>query len=216
MRHPEKIRSRHVAAIGAACAMSAAAQASIISASDPSGYQTVASLAGGAGAARDATRWFTAEDGEARYTAWSNQKIDFHFTLDGQAANYNVGVTAKNFTGLALPPGFSQFMVNVEINDRFLDTLSIGASDDTWNTSWLNVGEQAGDVKITLNWINDSYKAGVYDANFGVGAVSISSAPQPASDVVPTPASAALMLIAFGMSATRHRRDASRSEVASY
>jgi hypothetical protein len=109
-------------------------------------------------------------------------------------------VTAKNWTSLELPDEYEQFKVGVSVNDSFVDYLYIDASDETWNTSWIDVGPLAGNSKLTLNWVNDSYSAGHYDANIAIGAVQFAAS-------VPTPATGTLLIASLALASARRRRN---------
>lgn len=198
-------------AVIAAVGFGAAAQGSIISSADPKGYQTTFQLTGADGVGQDSNRWFLAEQGEARYTAWANQKIDFAASLADAPADYRIGITAKNFTSLVLSENYSQFKVAVSVNGSFVDNLFIDASDKTWNTAWLDVGKLASDTTLTLTWLNDSYSKNRYDANIGFGAVQFANASATSvSSTIPAPASGMLFAMALGVSAPRRAREKNR------
>lgn len=186
------------------------AQAGVILPEAPAGYSSHVTVYGSAGVARDASRWFTSSDGQAQHTNWANKPIDFHVNLGDIAQDFTLGVTGKNETPLVLPPNYSQFKVGVSLNDTFLDYLHIDASDTEWNTSLIDVGELAGDAKLTLNWVNDSYKKGVHDANFAVGAVQFltfgASGVAALAPEIPAPGSGALALASLILAAPRRSR----------
>ena len=191
---------RHAAFVGVvSIALGASAFAGITPSSAPAGFDSVATLNGGAGTPHNPSRWFSIEDGQGQYTAWANKKIDFNVTLDTTPREYLVGVTAKNWTSAELPPDYTQFKVGVSLDNQFLDYLYIDASDDVWSTSWIDVGELAGDATITLNWVNDSYTPDKYDANIALGAVQFAA-------TIPAPAPIALLLAGFGLAAPREKR----------
>jgi len=203
----------------AAAGVASTAQAGVIASVDPLGNQTSVQLSGAAGVAQNPSRWFSVENGEAQYTAWANQHIDFTASLSNTPANYRVGVTAKNFTSLRLPDNYSQFKVAVNVNGSFVDNLFIDASDNQWNTAWIDVGQLASDTTLTLDWLNDSYSQNNYDANFGVGAIQfapvVTNVTQLSSAVpaVPAPASGMLFAMALGLAAPRRARVKSISSI---
>jgi len=197
-RHIQTIRMTVV--FGAVCGLAATVNGSIIPPPAPEGLSSQLSLTGSQGDPVDTSRWTIVEDGQAQYTAWANQRIDFNVSLDQSPSNYLVGVTAKNWTSLELPHNYTQFKVGVSLNDSFVDYLYIDASDDSWSTSWIDVGSLSGASKLTLNWVNDSYSAGHYDANIAIGAVQFAT-------TIPTPATGTLFVASLALASTRRRRN---------
>lgn len=199
-----------IMSVGAAVIGASTASASVIVPAPLAGYSEAAVLYGIDGVGRDQSRWFTSNE-TAQHTNWSNKPIDFQFDLGDNAAEYTIGVTGKNQTSLVLPSNYSQFKVGVTVNDQFLDYMYIAASDTEWNASYLNAGELSGDVTVTLNWVNDSYRAGEYDANFAVGSVQLltfgaqqASAPLPPE--IPAPGAGALACVGLFLAGPRRRR----------
>ena len=193
-------RMKHALAALSVAAISTQAGAAAILAPELQGFQTELHLTGGAGVGRNADKWKSLEEGAAQSTNWSNQSIDFFADLGDGVQPYMVGVTARNDTTLQLPDNYSQFKVSVSLNDQFVDFLFIDASDIEWNTSWLDVGELSGENKLTLKWVNDSYKAGSYDANFAVGAVQFAA-------YIPAPGAGMLAVLSIGLAGPcRHRK----------
>lgn len=203
--------TRFIIGVSATIAIGAPAGAAVMLPPSPAGYSAQATLLGSEGVARDPSRWFSIEGGDAQYTAWANKPIDFFVDLGDVANDYLVGVTAKNQTSLVLPSNYSQFKVGVSVNDQFMDYLYIDASDTQWNSFFIDVGELAGDVKLTLNWVNDSYRAGEYDANIAVGAVQFmtfgaQSMSLPVNPEIPAPGTGALALASLILAAPRRAR----------
>ncbi len=195
--------------IAAVLAAAGAAQAGLVKpATDPgAGYSVIAALPGVAGVAKNEKRWLDHDTG-ARSTNWANEQITFKFDLADTPADYRLGVTAINWTNLVLPENYKEFRVDVVINGSKFDTLAISASDTDWSTSWLDLGTRSGETNIMLNWRNDSYKKGVYDANIAIGSVALAApaAAPTAASVIPTPGPVALGGIALAVTGFRARR----------
>lgn len=195
--------------IAAVLASAGAAQAALVKpVTNPgAGYSVIAALPGVEGVAKNDKKWFDHDNG-ARSTNWSNERITFTFDLADTPSDYRLGVTAINSTDLIIPPNFKEFRVDVIVNGSLIDTLDITASDTDWSTSWLDLGARSGETSITLNWRNDSYKKGSYDANIAIGSVALAApgvAPI-ASAVIPTPGPVALGGIALAVTGFRTRR----------
>ncbi len=206
-------QSIYTIGFGAMAFAASQAHASVILPTAPAGYSAQATLYGSEGVGQNASRWFSASDGMAQRTNWANERIDFYASLDASPSNYTVGVTAKNETPLVLSSNYSQFKVGVSVNDAFVDYMYIDASDEQWNSSYLNVGELSGDTKVTLNWTNDSYSPGNYDANISFGGLQFltfgaQSLSLPMSPEIPAPGSGALAIVSLMFAAPRRRRRA--------
>ncbi len=186
--------------IGTLFAAAAVSHADVITTPDPGGYQTYTTLSGGEGVPQGSARWYDILDGEAQYTAWANMPISFSVDLPFEEDNeWRVGVTATNWTSgsVVLPPNYENFSVAVKANGKQVDNLLIPASDDAWNTAWLDLGAISGPISLELKWKNDSYSPNVYDANIAIGAVQF------AGRSVPEPASLALLLLGAAVMSRR-------------
>ncbi len=193
----------------AVLASAGAAEAALVKpVTDPGvGFSVIAALPGVEGVAKNDKRWFDHDNG-ARSTNWANERITFTFDLADTLSDYRLGVTAINLTDLVIPPNFKEFRVDVIVNGSLTNTLAVPASDTNWSTSWLDLGAQSGETNITLNWRNDSYKKGSYDANIAIGSVALAapSVAPTAAAVIPTPGPVALGGIALAVTGFRTRR----------
>jgi len=202
-----------------------AAVADIIDSSTPTTGLARTTLRGEAGAQADSDRWFSVDaddlsdpadhrDG-AVYTRWSNESISFVFSdIAAEQEEWFLGIEARNIDG-PLKEGYDTFKVDVRLDGTKVGRMDVGASDDEWITSWAGIsGEdlaaaRAGDagdpLTVTLQWKNDSWKRGRWDANFGIATVTLASAE------VPAPASFAIVgLGGWLVSRPRRRRPSLR------
>jgi prepilin-type N-terminal cleavage/methylation domain-containing protein len=151
--------------------------ADIVAGPHPLGWRSRFAFDGIDGWSLYSGRWRQTGDGTSLYCPWSNYGLYFGADLGQPAAPWHLGISAKNFSSLGLPPGYASYRVDVRVNGQFIGTAVIPASDTTWNTVWVNLGARAGIAIIELRWRNDSYRPGVYDANIAIGAVQLATQP---------------------------------------
>ncbi len=174
-------------------------RAEIVLGTPPGGLSTIASLPGSAGVPGNPSRWFEGESGRSLFTYWSGDPLRYSVVLPASSEPWRLGVTARNVNG-PLPGSYANFKVKVSVASEAVGTLLIPASDSAWQTSWIDIGPRQGPTEISLKWMNDSYKAGVYDANISYGGLQF------ASLSIPTPGSGSLLLAGLGVFAMRPRR----------
>jgi len=194
--------NRRTTTVTTACALFAlvsSANAAIDFGSAPDWFTVSSVIAGTEATPSNTSKWFAIDGTNAVGTKWSGQGITFD-TSGLAEDNYMIGVTARNFGPLGLASNYSNFKVDVTVNGSTLASNAlIVASDTVWNTVWIDAGMLSGDVSVTLNWRNDSYNAGNYDANIAFGGVQF------ARSAVPTPGTMALSMVA-GAAILRRRR----------
>jgi len=173
--------------------------AGIVTSPEPGGLTTLATLTGASGVPANPSKWFAGENGASLFTYWSGDPLRYSVVLPASDDAWRLGVTAMNVSG-PLKAGYTNFQVKVAVGGTNLGTLLIPASDTAWNTAWIDLGHRVGLTNVMLTWQNDSYKAGVYDANVSYGALQF------ASLSVPTPGTGSLAAVAFGLVALRPRR----------
>jgi len=82
---------------------------------------------------------------------------------------YDLKVTAKNYDG-AIPDWYSHFNITVydETNGKELGGLFVKATDNTYQRGGMQVYLAKGSTDLKLNWTNEIFKKGVYDANLQI------------------------------------------------
>ena len=161
---------------------------------DPLGSTTYQIMMGSEGTPLNGARWYSIDQGDAVFTYWQNQKLQF--STDLAEGDWRVGLTARNKS--VLPDWYDTFLVDVYVNDVFQSTVELPAIQDEYRTTWFDIGQQDGETDLKLVWTNDFWDPGVYDANIVIGAVQFGQA-------VPAAPTAGLFAIA-GLAAVRRRR----------
>lgn len=103
-------------------------------------------------------------DEKSVYTYWENQTISFFFP-NLESGKYEIEITAKN-NGI-VPPKYKEFEVLVDA-DGVSGTAKINADADKYNKGGVVLDLTGGDTSVSLTWLNDMYKEGVYDANIQI------------------------------------------------
>jgi len=185
--------------LAAGAGMNQRASAEVVLGPAPNGMTTLAVLPGAAGVAVSPSQWFSGENGRSYFTYWSGDTLRYSVALPGSSQAWRLGVTAMNVSG-PLPGSYHDFNVRVSVGSQIVGTLLVPASDTNWNTAWIDLGMRQGPTDVSLTWLNDSYQAGVYDANISYGGLQF------ASLSIPTPGTGSLAMAAFGLLAIRSRR----------
>ena len=163
---------------------------------DPDGYATQLTLMGSEGVPVGNARWFDhLDNGEAVTTYWANQKIVY--SADLAEGDWRVGLTARNYG--ELPEFYTEFRVDVFVNNSYQSTVLLPAIQDEYRTTWFDIGQQDGMTDLKLVWKNDYWVPNVYDANIVFGAVQF------ASTAVPAAPTAGVFALA-GLALERRRR----------
>lgn len=105
-------------------------------------------------------------DNSSVRTYWANQYIGFSFPKL-EAGKYKVIVVAKNYGKAGLPDNYPEFKVRAYA-DGVDGIIKIKASDKAYKRGNTVLDLTGGDTELYLNWINDKYKKGVYDANIQI------------------------------------------------
>jgi hypothetical protein len=116
-------------------------------------------------------RWFyDADEGTAR-TYWANQTIGYCF-YDLEPGTYEIEIEARNYGKAGVPPGYQSFEVNVAA-DGVATGAVVPAKDKQFSNASAILDLRGGNVTVNLTWLNDRYKAGVYDANIEIRSVRL-------------------------------------------
>ncbi|MBL4809517.1 MAG: hypothetical protein JKY43_05610 [Phycisphaerales bacterium] len=161
---------------------------------DPSGSTTELTLLGSEGTPLNSARWYGIDEGDAVFTYWRNESIVF--SADLAEDDWRVGLTARN-NGV-LPDSYTQFTVDIFVNDSFFSTVELPAIQDEYRTTWFDIGQRSGATDLKIVWKNDFWVPDVYDANIVIGAVQF-------GQVVPAAPTAGVFALA-GLAAMRRRR----------
>lgn len=108
------------------------------------------------------------------HTFWADQPLYLRVRNNCQAGWYKLKIVAKNYSG-PLPADYSHYTLDVS-NETYGDSLGgvhIKAADDGYNRGRKLVYLDTGDTDLKLNWINDAYKEGVYDANIQIKRIKL-------------------------------------------
>ncbi len=108
-------------------------------------------------------RFFYDTQARTARTYWKDQKIAYCF-YDLEPGLYEVEVRARNYGQLGLPSGYDSFRVDIAA-DGVSATAVIPADDRNFRTGSAVLDIRGGDATVVLNWRNDRYKNGVFDAN---------------------------------------------------
>ncbi len=160
---------------------------------DPMGSTIYQTLFGVEGVPADDSRWYGIDGGQAIYTYWDYEAIEFSTNLSG--GDWRVGLTVRE-NGV-LPDWYTYFEVDVYVNDEFLSSVELSAQSN-YQTAWFDIGAQSGETDLKLVWTNDAWEPWRYDANLVLGAVQF-------GQVVPAAPTAGVFALA-GLAAMRRRR----------
>ena len=108
-------------------------------------------------------------DDKSVFTYWANQTITFNFPKLA-AGKYEVIIVAKNIG--TLPKDYKNFEVVIDA-DNVSGKALIHADSDKYHKGSVVLDITGGDTDVSLTWINDAYKEGVYDANIQIKSVKL-------------------------------------------
>ncbi len=116
----------------------------------------------------------------ALHTYWANQKLVLRITDNCQAGWAKLRIRVRNVDG-PKPDFYNYFHVAVANNRTGANAgaMLIRASDNGWRLGRIALELPEGDSEFALNWTNDAYKAGEYDANIQIGAVKLQTLKHP-------------------------------------
>ena len=117
-------------------------------------------------------RWFfDSEAGTAR-TYWANQTIGYCF-YDLEPGTYEIAIEARNYGALGAPANYKNFKVNVAGDGVATEAVIAVNNGKDFKTGTAVLDFRGGDVTVSLTWLNDSYKEGVYDANIEIRGIQV-------------------------------------------
>lgn len=127
-------------------------------------------------------KWYTrsVNNRTALHTYWANQKLVLRITDNCQAGWAKLRLRVRNVDG-PKPDFYNYFHVTVANNrtGENAGAMLIRASDNGWRVGRVALELPQGDSEFALNWTNDAYKAGEYDANIQIGAVKLQTLKNP-------------------------------------
>ncbi len=108
------------------------------------------------------------------HTYWANQALYLRVRNNCQAGWYKLKLVARNIDG-PLPDDYSHFTVEAanETAGEYLGGIHVKASDKHYARGRMLVYLEKGDTNLLLNWKNDAYKKGEYDANIQIKQVAL-------------------------------------------
>jgi hypothetical protein len=113
-------------------------------------------------------RWFYEQNYHNFWTAWADQPLYVYLGKLGSFSLIELIISAKNHG--KLPSSYSDFKVNVYNGSTLLGAIYIPASDTQFKEGRGTFSIPAGNVTLTLKWVNDYYSP-PYDANIMIGNV---------------------------------------------
>lgn len=107
------------------------------------------------------------------HTDWANQPLYLNAKVS-KGGWYNLSITAMNING-KLPSFYTHFNVSVtnESTGKYLGGVQIKASETSNQSAGLLVYLPEGVSKLLINWTNDAYKQGEYDANINFTRIAL-------------------------------------------
>lgn len=118
-------------------------------------------------------RWYWKDD--YIHTYWQNKWAEYCFD-DLKTTRYKVSITARNLEGtLPLPSSYSEWKVQVYAGSNNV-IFSIPANKD-FRTNYSFIQVPSGVKRLRVVWLNDSYSAGVSDANIQIKNIVLEEAP---------------------------------------
>lgn len=128
------------------------------------------------------SRWTLA--GTDKYTYWSGEWLE-HLMDFGAGGSWNFSLTATNEpypSAPGLPPGYS-YSIDLWVDGVYQRTFSVPGSTTTYQTgATTSPLTLAGVHTVRFLWTNDTYTAGLYDANIRVKQIGVSPA---GADTIP-------------------------------
>jgi len=107
------------------------------------------------------------------HTYWQNEPLTLRIKQNCQEGYYKFSFKAMNTAG-PLPDFYKGFAIGVRQNGEDVGGLLVPSSDTLYSTGSVTLYLKQGDNEFDLRWLNDAYKAGVYDANFQLNSVTMS------------------------------------------
>jgi len=188
------------------CALAGTSQAGLISTPDPGGFTTFESMLGTEESSAS-PRWSFDEIEGIAFTTSRLAPITYSTNLPekppaagGGPDDWRVGVTAIDVSGTVVPATYTDFLLDVVVNNVSIGILAIPASDTVEQTAFIDIGAQLGDVDVVFMWLNPGDPFGLNRPELGIGVVQFSAS------TVPTPGT--LVLGSIGIFALSRRRRA--------
>ena len=117
-------------------------------------------------------KWYWKDD--YIHTYWANQWAEYCFQ-NLKATRYKVSVTARNYGELPLASNYTVWKLKVIAGSN--ETIFTVPAHKDFKTDYSFIQIPSGTQKLRLVWLNDSYSAGVHDANIQIKTLSLEEAP---------------------------------------
>lgn len=117
-------------------------------------------------------KWYWKDD--YIHTYWANQWADYCFS-DLKAVRYKVSITARNYGTLPLASSYTTWRLKVVAGSN--ETIFTVPANKDFRTGYSFIQVPTGVKTLRVTWLNDSYSAGVYDANIQIKSIDLEEAP---------------------------------------
>ncbi|MCU0849344.1 MAG: Ig-like domain-containing protein [Spirochaetes bacterium] len=104
------------------------------------------------------------------YTYWQHQPLVIRVKNNCTAGMYAMRIWIKNIEG-PLPSFYRYFNVTLRDANRYWGCFVVEASDYIEKPALISVYLPAGDSEFYLDWLNDAYRQGEYDANLNISII---------------------------------------------